>query len=95
MTGPDGIGPSPTYYQYASLAALQTAFAAGGELAGKIVRAVRCSSDCVLNITRPNSAGAIAWVCKAGEFEPVQFVGFTSSGSTGSPSSTDPIKVYL
>lgn len=99
-SGPDSLGSSPEYYQFATLALFAAAFADGGVLKGKRCRAIKSHVDASLKLKRKNSADGSAYeeafVCKAGDREDVQFIGFTEAGSTAvGVDATNPIKVYL
>jgi hypothetical protein len=92
----DAVNSSGTFYKYATLAALETAFTAGNELYGKTTRMIVSMSDVVLNVTRVDDNTAIAWPIAANVPEPIQIKGFTASGSTATNiSASAPIKVYL
>lgn len=92
----DAVVSSPVFYKYASLAALETAFTAGNELAGKTTRRILSMSDVVLVVTRAGTGDTVAWPIATNVPEEIQITNFTASGSTAaSISASAPIKVYL
>ena len=94
-SGPDAVNASATFYKYATLAALETAFTSG-ELAGKITRRIVSMSDVVLVVKRAGTGDTVAWPIATNVPEEIQITGFTASGSTAaSISASAPIKVYL
>lgn len=95
-SGPDAVNSSGKFYAYSTLAALETAFNTGGELAGKMTRMIISMSDVVLVVKRAGTGDTVAWPIATNVPEPIQITGFTASGSTAaSISSSLPIKVYL
>lgn len=93
-SGPDSLGASGGFYRYDSLALLETAFTSG-ELKGKMTREIKTGSDGTIIVTRATDGEDVTWPFTAGNPEPIQITGITASGSTLSPSSTLPVKVYL
>jgi len=92
----DAVTSSGTFYKYATLAALETAFTAGNELAGKTTRRIVSMSDVVLVVTRADTGDTVAWPIATNVPEDIQIRGFTASGSTATNiSASAPIKVYL
>lgn len=95
-SNPDTITPSGEVAVFSSVAALVTAFTAGGTYAGRVTRRVVAMSDGLMKTILAGSGGAtVDLVYAANVPEEIQAVGFSATGATLSPSASAPIKVYF
>lgn len=94
-TGPDSIQSSGDAKQFASVAALVTAFESGGSCAGRITRRIVTQSAGVMQVKLTGNGTAFDWYFTAGFPEELQCTGFTATGATLAPDATHPISVYF
>lgn len=95
MANPDSLSSSGDFEVYASLAALEAAFASGARK-GQITRWVTVMAGGLLKCKPAgNGASVQDMVFGAGVREEIQCSGFTATGSTATVSAAQPVKVYF
>ena len=95
-SGPDSLQSSGDAKQFASVAALVTAFTAGGSCAGRVTRRIVTQSSGLMQVKLASNGGAaFDWYFTAGFPEELQCTGFTTTGATLAPDATHPISVYF
>lgn len=94
MANPDSLSSSGNFEAFATLAALEAAFASGNRK-GQVTRKIVCMSGGTLKLRPAAQSAVIDWVFDVGVPEDIQVTAFTAAGSTVAPTASLPIKVYF